>query len=200
MSGASGATGGLTNRCELAWPDWLGPYLASWTQPLDTPERRMRLAVGLADENVHRQTGGPFGAIVVEEHSGRLLGAGVNLVTALGLSLAHAEMIALSLAQNATATWNLGAGASTQLVTSCEPCAMCFGAVPWSGVSSLLWGARREDAEAAGFDEGDKPADWIQALERRGIRARGEILREEAAAVLARYASHNGAIYHPLKS
>lgn len=200
MSGASGATGGLTDRFELAWPDWLGPYLASWTQPLDTPERRMRLAVGLADENVHRQTGGPFGAIVVEEASGRLLGAGVNLVTALGLSLAHAEMIALSLAQNAAATWNLGAGTSTQLVTSCEPCAMCFGAVPWSGVSSLLWGARREDAEAAGFDEGDKPADWIQALERRGIRTRGEVLREEAAAVLARYASRNGDIYHPLKS
>lgn len=199
MSGASGTTGGLANRCELVWPDWLGPYLASWTQPLDTPERRMRLAVGLADENVRRHTGGPFGAIVVEEHSGRLLSAGVNLVTALGLSLAHAEMIALSLAQNAAATWNLGAGASAQLVTSCEPCAMCFGAVPWSGVSSLLWGARREDAEAAGFDEGDKPADWIQALERRGIRTRGEVLREEAAAVLARYASRNGAIYHPRK-
>ena len=200
MSGASGATGGLTNRCELAWPDCLGPYLASWTQPLDTPERRMRLAIGLSDENVHWQTGGPFGAIVVEEDSGRLLGAGVNLVTALGLSLAHAEMIALSLAQNAAATWNLGAGASTQLVTSCEPCAMCFGAVPWSGVRSLLWGARREDAEAAGFDEGDKPADWIQALERRGIKTRGEVLREEAAAVLARYASRNGDIYHPQKS
>jgi tRNA(Arg) A34 adenosine deaminase TadA len=77
---------------------------------------------------------------------------------------------------------------------------MCFGAVPWSGVSSLVWGARREDAEAAGFDEGDKPDDWVQALERRGIRTRAGVLREEAAAVLARYASHNGAIYHPTKS
>jgi tRNA(Arg) A34 adenosine deaminase TadA len=200
MSGASGAPGGLTDRCELAWPDWLGPFLASWVQPLDTPEQRMRLAVGLAAENVRHSTGGPFGAIVVEEDSGRLLGAGVNRVTGLGLSLAHAEMIALSLAQTATANWNLGAGVPVQLVTSCEPCAMCFGAVPWSGVSSLLWGARREDAEAAGFDEGDKPADWIQALERRGIRTRGEVLREEAAAVLARYASSNGDIYHPLKS
>ena len=130
----------------------------------------------------------------------RLLGAGVNLVTGLGLSLAHAEMIALSLAQNAAATWNLGAGPRAQLVTSCEPCAMCLGAVPWSGVSSLVWGARREDAEAAGFDEGDKPGDWIEALERRGIRTRAEVLREEAAAVLARYASRNGVIYHPTKS
>jgi tRNA(Arg) A34 adenosine deaminase TadA len=200
VSRGAGQAGGLSRRCELALPDWLGPFLASWSQPLDTPEQRMRLAIGLADENVHRQSGGPFGAIVVAEDSGRLLGAGVNLVTALGLSLAHAEMIALSLAQDAAATWNLGADAPTQLVTSCEPCAMCFGAVPWSGVGSLLWGARREDAEAAGFDEGDKPADWIQALERRGIRTRGEVLRDEAAAVLVRYASGNGAIYHPRRS
>jgi tRNA(Arg) A34 adenosine deaminase TadA len=200
VSSGAGVSGSLSQRCELALPDWFGPFLESWSQPLATPEQRMRLAIGLAAENVHRHSGGPFGAIVVAEDSGRLLGAGVNLVTGLGLSLAHAEMIALSLAQDAAATWNLGAGAPAQLVTSCEPCAMCFGAVPWSGISSLLWGARREDAEAAGFDEGDKPANWIQALERRGIRTRGEVLRDEAAAVLVRYASRNGDIYHPRRS
>jgi tRNA(Arg) A34 adenosine deaminase TadA len=74
---------------------------------------------------------------------------------------------------------------------------MCFGAVPWSGVTSLVWGARKEDAEAAGFDEGDKPAVWERSLEKRGITTRGEILREEAAAVLAAYADRDGAIYHP---
>ena len=75
---------------------------------------------------------------------------------------------------------------------------MCFGAVPWSGVSSMIWGAGKEDAEAAGFDEGDKPNDWIESLERRGICTQGGILREEAAAVLMRYAKRDGAvIYHP---
>jgi tRNA(Arg) A34 adenosine deaminase TadA len=191
---------GLATHCRLALPHWLPVFVESWEQPLQSAEQRMRLAIALAAENVHRDTGGPFGAIVLEEESGRLLGAGVNLVTALELSLAHAEMIAVSLAQSAAATWNLGTGAPVQLVTSCEPCAMCFGAVPWSGVSSLLWGAAREDAESAGFDEGDKPADWVQALERRGIATRGGVLREEAAAVLARYARRNGHIYHPSKN
>jgi tRNA(Arg) A34 adenosine deaminase TadA len=184
----------------VALPDWLPAFIESWDQPLATAEERMRLAIALAAENVRRDSGGPFGAIVLEEDGGRLLGAGVNRVTALGLSLAHAEMLAISLAQSAAATWNLGAGAPVQLVTSCEPCAMCFGAVPWSGVSSLLWGARKEDAEAAGFDEGDKPADWVRALERRGIATRGDVLREEAAAVLLRYAHRNGHIYHPSKN
>jgi tRNA(Arg) A34 adenosine deaminase TadA len=187
----------LHHRCELALPGWLGPFLASWTQPLDGDEHRMRLAVALAEENVRRQTGGPFGAIVVEEGNSRLLGAGVNQVTALGLSMAHAEIMALSLAQRAVKNWNLGVHGPVTLVTSCEPCAMCFGAVPWSGVSRLVWGARKEDAEAAGFDEGDKPLEWAAALEARGIRTSGDLLREEAAAVLRNYASGNGAIYHP---
>jgi tRNA(Arg) A34 adenosine deaminase TadA len=183
--------------CGLSLPDWVEPFLAAWAEPLDDEDRRMRLAVALAEENVHRQTGGPFGAIVVEERSGRLLGAGVNRVTALGLSLAHAEMLALSLAQRERGDWNLGARGAVQLVTSCEPCAMCFGAVPWSGVASVVWGARKEDAEAAGFDEGDKPPNWIETLEARGISTRSDVLRAEAAAVLARYARGDGAIYHP---
>lgn len=187
----------FVSRFELALPVWVGSFLAAWDAPLDSPTARMRLAVALAAENVRQATGGPFGAIVVEDTGGRLLGAGVNQVTATGLSLAHAEMVAVSLAQAAVGTWNLGAGEAVQLVTSCEPCAMCYGAVPWSGVASLVWGARREDAEAAGFDEGDKPAEWERSLEERGIRTRGDVLREEAAAVLAAYTERNGAIYHP---
>jgi tRNA(Arg) A34 adenosine deaminase TadA len=186
--------------CEFVLPAWLEAFVASWTAPLDSAEERMRLAVALAAENVRRGTGGPFAAIVVEEQSGRVLGVGVNLVTTLELSMAHAEMVAVSLAQSATGQWNLGAGVKTQLVTSCEPCAMCFGAVPWSGVSSIVWGAAKEDAEAAGFDEGDKPANWVESLERRGIATRGGVLRREAAAVLARYAKKHGAIYYPEKT
>jgi len=182
---------------ELSLPDWIAPFLISWDQPLDGAEQRMRLAIALAAENVRRRTGGPFAAIVVEERENRLLGAGVNRVTGLGLSLAHAELFALSLAQRSVGSWNLGVRGAVQLVTSCEPCAMCFGAVPWSGVSSLLWGAGREDAEAAGFDEGDKPEDWVAALEARDIRTRGGVLRAEAAAVIAEYARSAGEIYHP---
>lgn len=189
----------LVTRCELALPDWLPDFVSTWRRPLLTAEDRMRLAVALAAENVHRHSGGPFGALVLEEAGGRVLGAGVNLVTGAGLSLAHAEMVAISMAQRALSTWNLGAGEPVQLVTSCEPCAMCFGAVPWSGVGSLLWGAGKEQAEAAGFDEGDKPENWVATLERRGIRTRGGVLRDEAAAVLARYARREGAIYHPTR-
>jgi tRNA(Arg) A34 adenosine deaminase TadA len=190
----------LQTRCELQLPAWIEAFIESRGEVLATPEHRMRLAVALARENVRHGTGGPFGAIVVCEDSNDLLGIGVNLVTSTGLSLAHAEMVALAIAQAASGHWNLGGDGHAQLVTSCEPCAMCFGAVPWSGVSSLVWGASKEDAEAAGFDEGDKPAAWPETLERRGIRTLGGVLREEAAAVLIQYARGDGDIYHPEKT
>lgn len=190
----------LHRNCELTLPGWLDQYMDEWNEPLDTVEQRMKLAVALSAENVKHHTGGPFGAIVVEEQGSRLLSVGVNLVTTAELSLAHAEMVALSLAQSAAQNWNLGAASRVQLITSCEPCAMCFGAVPWSGVSSIVWGASKEEAEAAGFDEGDKPENWAETLERRGIATQGGVLHEEAAAVLARYARRDGAIYHPGKN
>ena len=190
----------LHRNCELTLPGWLDQYMDEWNEPLDTVEQRMKLAVALSAENVQHHTGGPFGAIVVEEQGSRLLSVGVNLVTSAELSLAHAEMVALSLAQSVAQNWNLGAASRVQLITSCEPCAMCFGAVPWSGVSSIVWGASKEEAEAAGFDEGDKPDNWVETLERRGITTQGGVLHEEATAVLVRYASRAGAIYHPGKN
>lgn len=187
----------LRFKCELTLPHWLKSFVDEWPDPLETAEQRMLLALSLSAENVRHGTGGPFGAIVIEEETSRLIGVGVNLVTTAELSIAHAEMVAISLAQRAINNWNLGHETDVQLVTSCEPCAMCFGAVPWSGVSSLVWGANKEDAEAAGFDEGDKPVNWVHSLENRGIRTHSDVLREEAAAVLNKYAKKGGAIYHP---
>ncbi len=149
----------------------------------------MDLAIALARENVRRGSGGPFGAAVFERDTGRLVAVGVNVVVASGLSLAHAEMLALSFAQRASGRVDLGARGSIahELVTSSEPCAMCFGAIPWSGVRQLVCGARASDAEAIGFDEGPKPARWVDALERRGIAVVRDLGRAEARAVLRAY-------------
>ena len=186
----------LATRCLLELPSWLEPFVADWQEPLETAEQRMALAIALSGENSSRKTGGPFGAIVVNADS-ELLGAGVNMVTKLGVSLAHAEMMALSMAQSAQKDWNLSAAGQVQLVTSCEPCAMCFGAVPWSGVTSLVCGARRDDAEACGFDEGDKPKNWQSKLEDRGIATQVDVLREDAVTVLQHYVHSSGKIYNP---
>ena len=157
----------------------------------------MRFVIQLALTNVAEETGGPFGAAVFETTTGRLVSIGVNLVVSTNCSLAHAEIVALANAQQAIGHFNLGAGGMPrhELVTSCEPCAMCYGAIPWSGVQKVLCGARGSDAEAIGFDEDPKLKNWVKALEKREIAVIRDLCRDEAVAVLQHYKKAGGAIY-----
>lgn len=186
----------MTNQCIIELPEWVPVFLKSWREPLASISQRMQLTIALSEENTRQETGGPFAAIVVNEENSELVSVGINLVTSAGLSIAHAEMVALSLAQVNIGKWNLREAGRLQLITSCEPCAMCFGALPWSGVKSLIYGAKKKDAEAAGFDEGDKPDHWVRSLQKRGIVVQSSVLRAEAAAVLAGYKQNNGHIYN----
>ena len=184
-------------RLVLELPAWAKTFLAAQRGTFASTTERMRLAIELSRRNVTERTGGPFGAAVFETETGRLVAAGVNMVEPAHCSLAHAEMVALALAQQRVGHFDLGAdGVARELVTSTEPCAMCLGAIPWSGVRRVLCGARDEDARAIGFDEGTKPADWSGALTSRGIELVCDVLRDEAGAVLRQYAQAGGRIYN----
>jgi len=158
---------------------------------LDDETARVRLAIRLSHENVQRG-GGPFGAVVMA--GSQVLAAGVNLVLASGMSIAHAEIVALMRAQQAVRTGVTTAG-PLRLYTSTEPCCQCFGAVVWSGVERLVCAATTQDAEAIGFDEGPKPHDWTAQLERRGISVGLGVCSAEACVVLNEYARRGGPIY-----
>ncbi len=182
----------------LHLPDWIEDIQTDSNVLYLTVEERMRLAIRLAQLNIEHKSGGPFGAGVFERDIGRLVAVGVNRVESLNCSIAHAEMMAMAIAQHATGCYDLASEADTtyELVTSTEPCAMCLGAIPWSGVRSVVCGARDEDARAIGFDEGSKPDNWVQSLEDRGISVRRDILREQAKAVLLEYSERGGLIYN----
>ena len=183
--------------------------LPSWTRELVRPEQgfqtvseRMEVAVELSRRNVAERTGGPFGAAVFDLATCRPLALGVNLVVPMSSSAAHAEVVAICLAGQALGNYDLteGNGGPTELVTSTSPCAMCLGAVPWSGVSRLVIAAREEDARSVGFDEGNRPSDWVDGLRRRGIEVTQDVLRAEALAVLRDYAAEGGPIYNSSKT
>lgn len=158
----------------------------------------MGFVVGLSRKNVENATGGPFAAAVFDRNGGKLIAAGVNLVTTSGLSIAHAEIVALSQAQAILGTFDLGGPGMPDcvLVTSTAPCAMCLGAIPWSGIRALVCGARDEDARAVGFDEGSKRDDWVRELEIRGVEVMCDVLREEAAVILRHYVDGGGLVYN----
>lgn len=158
----------------------------------DSDTARMQFVLELVRRQIGHGSGGPFAAAVFAA-DGTLLSVGVNLVEPAQCSLLHAEMVAIALAQRQLGRYDL-AGAT--LVCSTEPCAMCFGAVPWSGVSRLVCGARDADARAIGFDEGAKLPDWPEALRARGIGLVRDVLRDDAAALLQEYARRGGHIYN----
>jgi tRNA(Arg) A34 adenosine deaminase TadA len=182
----------------LELPGWVEELLPDSRGTYPTEEDRMRLVVELSRLNVERGTGGPFGAAIFERETGKLLAPGVNLVVPSSCSVAHAEMVAIMIAQQVMGDFDLGSGGKPahELYASTEPCAMCLGATPWSGVRGLSCGARDEDARAVGFDEGAKLPDWIAALEERGISVKRDVLREDAAHVLFAYADSGGEIYN----
>jgi tRNA(Arg) A34 adenosine deaminase TadA len=182
----------------LQLPGWIQSALADSEQIYPVVEERMRLVVKLAQLNIEHETGGPFGAGIFELKSGRLISIGVNLVESADCSIAHAEMIAIAVAQRVIGSYDLSGekDIAYQLVTSTEPCAMCLGAIPWSGVRSVLCGARDEDARSIGFDEGHKPPNWVKSLDSRGISVVRDVLREQAKAVLLEYGRRGGLIYN----
>lgn len=158
----------------------------------------MGLAIRLARLNLEHGTGGPFGAAIFDPASARLVSAGINLVVASKCSIAHAEIVAMAIAQQILGSHDLGATEMPllQLVTSAEPCAMCLGAIPWSGLRSVVCGARDEDIRAIGFDEGPKTPDWPKALEARGIAVVRDVGREDARKVLQDYLASGKPIYN----
>lgn len=158
----------------------------------------MRLAIDLARQNVLHDTGGPFGAAIFQRDSGRLVGVGVNSVVRLNNSALHAEMVAFMMAEADLESYTLGGDSrpAHEIFSSCEPCAMCLGAVLWSGVTRLAYAATREDAHRLDFDEGPVFAQSYEYLRARGLLVTGGILRDEAVAVFALYQSSGGQIYN----
>jgi len=182
-------------RLRLDGPPWLATVTTPGLGPDADDAARMAWVAELVERQVDEGTGGPFAAAVFDGMTGAVLGAAVNRVEATSTCIAHAEVLALAEAGQTLGHYTL-IGRAAVLVTSTEPCAMCLGAVGWSGVDRVVCGATDHDARAIGFDEGDKPPDWSAALERRGVAVATGLLRERIRAAMERYIAQGGVVYN----
>lgn len=182
----------------MTLPTWLVDEADALPTVLPTLEERMALVNRLADRNWREGNGGPFAAIVVDDATGELVSAGVNVVLSTGKSSGHAEVMALGLAQQRLGRWDLGAdGANLSLVVNWRPCVQCYGATMWSGVRSLVVaGSGPELEELSGFDEGPMVPDWAEQFEARGIRVTQDVGREEALEVYRAYGASDSLVYN----
>ncbi len=194
--------GRLALAFDLGLPDWTHQALAEAPEVFATVEDRMRWVIGLGRTNFERDTGGPFAAGVFEVESGRLISIGVNRVVPTRCSSAHAEVMALSLAQRAIGSHDLGGPGQPahQIVVNWCPCAMCCGAIVWSGVRSVVIAGSGPELEAlTGFDEGPIHPAWADELRRRDIDVSDGLLRAEALDAFRLFGSSGRPVYNARK-
>ena len=110
----------------------------------------------------------PVGAIIVYEN--KIIGKGHNLVETLQDPTAHAELLAITAAANALASWRLE---DSTLYSTLEPCAMCAGAILLARIPCLVYAAEDPRFGACGsvvnIAQNDKFDVKIQIV--RGIHA-----------------------------
>lgn len=102
---------------------------------LNTHQRYMRMALTEAQRALEAGEV-PIGAVV--ECGGRIIGRGHNLTESLSDVTAHAEMQAIT-----AAAQTLGGKYLTDctLYVTVEPCLMCAGALGWSQIPAVVYGA-----------------------------------------------------------
>jgi tRNA(adenine34) deaminase len=104
----------------------------------------------------------PIGAVVVRE--GKIIARASNLVETLKDATAHAEMLAITQAENAIGDWRLN---ECDLYVTKEPCPMCAGALVNSRVRRVIFGCHDPKGGAAGGS--------INILQMEGLSHRCEI-------------------------
>lgn len=183
----------------LDLPDWAVDKHNELPEYFNTNEERMSVVIEFSRMNFQRKTGGPFAAGVFERKTGRLIVIGVNRVMPFHCSSAHAEVMAISLAQKNLGVYDLGAPGLPihQLVVNWRPCTMCLGAVLWSGVRSLvIAGDGPELEEITGFDEGPVHPEWRYELGKRGIEVIEDVLRDEAIKAYKEFSVSHELVYN----
>jgi tRNA(adenine34) deaminase len=87
----------------------------------------------------------PVGAVIAR--AGRIIARAFNQVELLKDATAHAEMLALTQAEEAAGDWRL---TDCTLYVTKEPCPMCAGAMVHVRLARVVYGARDEKGGAAG--------------------------------------------------
>ncbi len=183
----------------LNLPEWAMRENEALPRSMPTLEERMAAVIRFSQLNFEEGTGGPFAAGLFERDTGVPVLIGVNRVMPLNCSSAHAEVTTITLAQQKLGTWDLGGPGLPpyQLVVNWRTCVMCYGAVIWSGIRSLVIAGSGPELESiTGFDEGPAHPQWKEELERRDIEVVDNLLKDDAVAVFHAFAASGSHVYN----
>jgi tRNA(Arg) A34 adenosine deaminase TadA len=127
----------------------------------------------------------PFGALIVNQRGETVVAARNNAVRPSGDPTQHAEMLACSEAGRRLPETEL---AKCTLYTSTEPCAMCAGAIYWTGIGRVVFGLAEANLPryTGSYTENptlDLPCREVFARGQKQIAVAGPLLENEAGQV-----------------
>ncbi|XP_045808944.1 guanosine deaminase-like [Trifolium pratense] len=112
----------------------------------DRDHKFLAIAIEESYKGVESGDGYPYGAVIVRNDE--VVVSSHNIVLRNTDSTAHAEMIAIREASQKLDQVELP---DCEIYASCEPCPMCFGAIHFSKIKRLVYGATAEAAGSIGF-------------------------------------------------
>lgn len=129
----------------------------------------------------------PFGSVLADSEGRALMEQGNGYSSEGRDRTAHAERL---LASHAARTYDLAFLARCTLYTSAEPCAMCAGAIYWSGIGRVVYGQSEKalKAQTGAHEENptlDLPCAVVFAAGQRPTEVVGPLLEEEASQLQA---------------
>ena len=128
----------------------------------------------------------PYGAIIVKD--GQIIGRSDTSVPVSKSEFSHAELRAIE-----DAIEHLGGhlcaegGIGCTIYSSCEPCAMCMGAILYTGIEKLVYAATLEDSKQCVNEILAKAKDVTDACKNRKIEIISQLHRDKALEVLNKF-------------
>lgn len=150
-----------------------------------TDKEYMAIAIELSKKAYY-----PYGAIIVRNNE--IIGRSDTETPISKTAYSHAELRAIEDAME-----NLGGylcaegGEGATIYSSCEPCAMCMGAILYTGIERLVYGATLEDSKECVNAILAHCEDVAQSCTNRKIEIVPEFERENAVKVLKAWKSNN---------
>ncbi len=145
-------------------------------------EKFMGLAIREARKNIKDMAGGPFGACIVKK--GRVVAVSRNTVLKTDAT-AHAEINAIKKASRKLGAYDLS---GCIIYSTTEPCPMCFAAIHWARIKSIIYGTKISDAKKIGFNELSISSVRLASLGNSGIRLTSGVLVKECRELLKDWA------------
>lgn len=138
----------------------------------------MLLAIKEAGKNLKEMRGGPFGACLVK--NGKVLAVERNTVLS-GDATCHAEINAIRMAARKLRTHDLS---GCVIYSTTEPCPMCFSAIHWSRIGSIIYGTGITAVKKRDFNELSISNRQMKKIGRSQVRIKSGFLKKQCLELL----------------